>query len=633
MEGYKEVTSAIEGRLFVSTKKHHEASKNNDVYFQSRPQAIPTVDSWLSPFTSRIVLPSNKSKSIDVEDGEQQQPPSQSLSSRVRHHHHHLGRSSSRASGAAVKSRLPKIKDQGAADQLVMTRAPAATAAGFTLSLELAEPILYLEGFDYPHNSEHRSAVLRGVMNLTVLKPTTLNALKLNFRGETETIWPESWRVRKLHKVFREEVVQQTWNFLQTDDAGVMGGADDINNNMTTTSAYRSHARQTNTQRRFEPGQYTFPFERPLESWLPETIDLPLGKVSYTLTALATATTETEGGGVGGGHYSSSANTATLTQLVTLVRIPCVCSLELSEPYEVRGLLHGLHYNFALAAKSCRVGGQLPLTITISSPNDRSWQSINISLVEDVQYQTRNGLAYREQSRTKALLYTNRAKRDPLHQRAFRRISAAGEKMAPSYASSVVIEKEKDADDVLWCRRLSSSPQHLEFVNNNNNNDGRGGAGDIDGGSDGDYQYLHEKTTLKIPSCSKIEADTAYKCLYVRHYLLITIAAHVQVNEHDRKQFQIRIRMPIQILTCKLCDGNATLPEYSESPPGTMTPPPPPPSVVGGSDGGGQEGETTTTTTTTTTTMMMQPPSSPPPPVDLCRCVSASRSSRQSQDG
>lgn len=479
MEGYKEVTSAIEGRLFVSTNKHNEASKNNEDYFQSRPQALPTVDSWLSPFTSRIALPSNKTKSSGAEDGEQQKGGS---SDRARHHHRSPPRS------AAVKSRLPNIKDQ-CADQMI-TRAD-----GFTLSLELAEPILYLEGFDYPHNSEHRSTVLRGVMNLTILKPTTLSALNLNFRGETETIWPEAWRVRKLHKVFREEVVQQKWDFLQTDNS-----VDDI----TTTSANRN-ARQP--IRRFEPGQYTFPFERPLESWLPETIDLPLGKVSYTLTALAaTAAGEGGGGGGGGGHSS----TATLTQLVSLVRIPCICSLELSEPYEVHGLLYGLRYSFSLAAKSCRVGGQLPLTIKISSPNDRSWQSINVSLVEDVQYQTRNRLAYREQSRTKAVLYTNRAKRDPLHQRALRRISAAGEKMAPSYASSVVIEKQDD-DDVLLRRSVS----HHEYVTGGAD----GGAGT---GADMDYQYLHEKALLNLPSCSKIEADTAYKCLYVRHYLLVS---------------------------------------------------------------------------------------------------------------
>jgi len=481
MEGYKEVTSAVEGRLFLSTQKHHEADKNNEVYFQSRPQTLPTADSWLSPFASRIDT-SGKSKSSSLKDGDQNLGDAKTSSHR----------SSPRSAGKG----LPKIKDQGAHQTATHTDA-------FTVTVELAEPILYLEGFDFPHNSAHRSAVLRGTMYLNVLRPTTLSHLALSFLGSHETIWPEAWRVRRLKKLSREEVVHHLWNFLD-DDKSV------------------SDSRATSVQK-FVPGQYSWNFELPLASSLPETIDLPLGKVSYILRASAT-------------EAGQSSNAATFLQKITLLRIPCVCSLELTEPYEVRGLLQGLRYTFSLAAKSCRVGGQLPLTIKLSSPTDRSWQSINVSVVEDIQYRTRDGQAHREQSRVKAVLYTKRAKRDPLHQRAFRRISAAGEKMAPSYASGVVIEKHQP--------RRSGSVSHLE-----------------DAGMDN----LHEKAILSLPSCSTIEADTAYKCLYVRHHLLITIAAYVEVNEHDRKHFQIRIRMPIQIITCKLCDGNATLPEYSEN--------------------------------------------------------------------
>ncbi|KAK7897132.1 hypothetical protein LTR67_005021 [Exophiala xenobiotica] len=482
MEGYKEVTSAVEGRLFLSTQKHHEADKNNEVYFQSRPHTLPTADSWLSPFASRIDT-SGKSKSSSLKDGDQ------SLgTARTKSH-----RSSLRSAGKG----LPKIKDQEA-DQI------ATTSDAFTVTVELAEPILYLEGFDFPHNVAHRSAVIRGSVHLKILRPTTLSHLTLTFLGTHETIWPEAWRVRRLKKVSREEVVHHLWNFLHHDKSV-------------------GDSRATSMQK-FAPGQYSWNFELPLASSLPETIDLPLGKVSYTLRASATEA----------GH---SFNTATFLQNITLLRIPCVCSLELTEPYEVRGLLQGLRYSFSLAAKSCRVGGQLPLTIKLSSPTDRSWQSINVSMVEDIQYRTRDGQAHREQSRVKAVLYTKRAKRDPLHQRALRRISAAGEKMAPAYASGVVIEKHQP--------RRSGSVSHLE---------------------DADMEYLHERAILSLPSCSKIEADTAYKCLYVRHHLLITIAAYVEINEYDRKHFQIRIRMPIQIITCKLCDGNATLPEYSESP-------------------------------------------------------------------
>jgi len=139
MEGYKEVTSAVEGRLFLSTQKHHEADKNNEVYFQSRPHTLPTADSWLSPFASRIDT-SGKSKSSSLKDG------NQSLSDAKRNSH----RSSLRSAGKG----LPKIKDEEA-DQVATTNSDA-----FTVTVELAEPILYLEGFDFPHNVAHGFVVV-----------------------------------------------------------------------------------------------------------------------------------------------------------------------------------------------------------------------------------------------------------------------------------------------------------------------------------------------------------------------------------------------------------------------------------------------------------------------------------------
>lgn len=438
MDGYKEVTSAIEGRLFVSTKKTHEAEKHNEAYFQSRPQTLPTVDSWLSPFASRMDL-SGKSKSISTKEGHE-------LVSAARTHPHRVSvRDRSRG--------LPKLRSQGG-DSVTITSNDT-----FTVALELAEPFLYLEGFEYPHNSAHRSAVLRGFMHLDVSRQVALSELSVTFRGISRTIWPEAWRVRRLKKIYEEDIVHHTWDYLKDP----------------TVDDHRSRATPM-----FEPGQYTYGFELPLESWLPETIDLPMGKVSYTLSASAT-------------EAGRPTNVAKFAQAIPLIRIPCVCSLELTEPYEVHGTLHGLRYNFDLAAKSCRVGGQLPLRIRISSPNDRSWQSINVSLVEDIQYRTRDGVAHREQSRSKVGLYTKRAKRDPLHQRAFRRISAAGEKMATTYAGSVVVEKEQP--------RRSGSVTQLEH---------------------GELDYMDERAILTLPPCSRIEADTAYKCLYVRHYLLVS---------------------------------------------------------------------------------------------------------------
>lgn len=439
MEGYKEVTSAIEGRLFLSTRKSHQAEVGDAAYFQTRPQALPTAESWLSPFASPISLPSKGKPDRAKNEREL-------LSATRKDAHHARFRDSGKA--------LPRINAQEA-DGITSIGSDA-----FTIAFDLAEPELYLEGFDFPHNSEHRSAVLRGVMRLRVMRKMTLGRLSLEFQGVSQTNWPESWRVRRLKKVYEEDIIRHSWDFLKCDIA---------------MATIQSRASQV-----FNPGTYSYNFELPLASSLPESVDLPLGKASYTLTATAA-------------ESGRSANSATFEQPVLLVRIPCLCSLELTEPYEVHGTLHGLMYSFSLAAKSCPVGGQLPLRIKIKSPMDRSWQQITVSIVEDVRYQTRDSLAHREQSRCRAILYTKRAKRDPLHQRAFRRISAAGEKMASSYASATLVEKELP--------RRSGSISHVENSEN---------------------VYLDSSAVLRLPSCSRIQADTAYRCLYVRHYLLVS---------------------------------------------------------------------------------------------------------------
>ena len=438
MEGFKEVTSAIEGRLFLSTRKVNEAEAGNEAYFQARPEVIPTAETWVSPFATPIGLPSKNKPSRTKNEPK--------VANGVKEDSHRLH---FRSSGKD----LPRINAQRA-DCTACTSNDA-----FTVAFDLAEPVLYLEGFDFPHNSEHRSAVLRGVMQLRVVRKTMLSNLSLDFQGVSQTTWPESWRVRHLKKVYEEAIVHHPWNFLNNDTANV--------NN------------QSKAGRAFDPGLYTYNFELPLASSFPETIDLPLGKVYYTLTATAAET-------------SRSSKSATYQQAVILVRIPCVCSLEMTEPYEVHGLLQGLKYRFSLAAKSCPVGGQLPLSIKISSQTDRSWQQITVSLVENVQYQTRACIAHREQSRSKAVLYTKRAKRDPLHHRAFRRISAAGEKMATSYANGTIIEKGVSR------RSRSFSP----FENS-------------------ESSYLEETAVLQLPSCSRMQGDTAYRCLYLRHYLLV----------------------------------------------------------------------------------------------------------------
>jgi len=276
------------------------------------------------------------------------------------------------------------------------------------------------------------------------------------------------------------------------------------------------------TDRNFEPGVYEFPFDLPMPSTYPESIELPLGKTYYSLTASVAQTDSPSR------HISS-------TRTVNLVRIPSAGSLEQIEPYGVHGLQYGLRYHMMLHGKSFRTGAQVPLSIRIEPQADRSWHRLRISLLEEVQYRTRNGLAQREQAGSKAILMEKTAESRNCHLpcSSLKRTSTAGERIAIAHAGSAHIEKPR-----LW-------PAVREE----------------------EFRGLDDKLIFQLPTCSSIHADTTYSCLYVRHLLLITIFASVQLTDNTRRNFELRLNLPIQILTCKANEANTTLPKYSEQPP------------------------------------------------------------------
>ena len=75
--------------------------------------------------------------------------------------------------------------------QSVPEEKPVASAGGVSVSLHLAEPALFLRGFEQAEHAERNTAMLRGTMVLKISKPTKLKAVTLKFRGKATTKWPE----------------------------------------------------------------------------------------------------------------------------------------------------------------------------------------------------------------------------------------------------------------------------------------------------------------------------------------------------------------------------------------------------------------------------------------------------------
>lgn len=85
-----------------------------------------------------------------------------------------------RARSSSVKTNSPFSEEK-----------PIASGNGVYLYISLAEPALYLQGFDHGDSSNRTTAMLRGTFRLKVAKSAKIKSITLNFRGRAETEWPE----------------------------------------------------------------------------------------------------------------------------------------------------------------------------------------------------------------------------------------------------------------------------------------------------------------------------------------------------------------------------------------------------------------------------------------------------------
>ena len=68
---------------------------------------------------------------------------------------------------------------------------PLAAGNGVSISIALAEPALYLQGFDQSDMSSRATTMLRGTFHLKLTKSAKIKSISLQFRGRAETEWPE----------------------------------------------------------------------------------------------------------------------------------------------------------------------------------------------------------------------------------------------------------------------------------------------------------------------------------------------------------------------------------------------------------------------------------------------------------
>jgi arrestin-related trafficking adapter 3/6 len=246
------------------------------------------------------------------------------------------------------------------------------------ISIHLSEPVIYLTGFEPSEYTGRSPAMLRGSLIVKLLKPAKIKTITLGFKGRARTEWPEGIPPEKTEFYEEKELIAHTWPFFNAQFASsetshgtditrinssqrwsvdsvlslvsndppsarlilVRGSNLSLDGNAEAFGIPLRQSRsfpkedktptQTRGYRNFAAGEYmysfslnstnySYNFELPLDSVLPESIECVRGSVRYELEA----TIERAG--------AFKSNIAGKTEVI-LVRNPSEQNVEIYEP-------------------------------------------------------------------------------------------------------------------------------------------------------------------------------------------------------------------------------------------------------------------------------------------------------------
>lgn len=287
--------------------------------------------------------------------------------------------------------------------------------------------------------------MLRGSLLVRCTKQAKLKSISLTFKGKSETDWPEGIPPKRTEFKDSTYIMNHTWSFfnaqfpqaehsygadlvqLQKGPASEVkevsaGGLDVLRRSSSPAKAMNSKdakrlSLQANQSRSFgkgdsipggptvaqrgfkvfHPGDYIYNFELPLDSRLPESINVDLGYVKYELEALV----ERSG--------AFRANLLGAKEL-TMIRAPSEGSLEQTEPIAIsRNWEDQLHYDIVISGKSFPLGSSVPIAFKLTPLAKVQCHRIKVFVTENIQYFTNNKKVHRLEPTRKIQLFEKRA--------------------------------------------------------------------------------------------------------------------------------------------------------------------------------------------------------------------------------
>ncbi|PGH17649.1 hypothetical protein AJ79_01011 [Helicocarpus griseus UAMH5409] len=460
-----------------------------------------------------------------------------------------------------------------------------ATSNGITVSICLAEPVLFLEGFERNDLDARKTSILRGTLRLRLSKSAKIKKVSLNFKGLGQTNWPEGLSHKKSQLHEQHTIMNHTWMLFnaQLPAAEHSHGADHMRlktpavttkelatstiealaksgsstslasmpkeaKRLSLNSSYSrsfgkgetSHGGPSVASRGyklFPPGEYCYNFELPISSRYSESINSIAGWVKYTLTA------SVERAGAFRPNLLGHRE-------VPFIRAPAEGSLEHVEPIAIsRTWEDQLHYDIIISGKSFPLGGQVPIAFKLTPLAKVTCHRIKVFVTENMQVVANNKIDRRLDGNKKVLLFEKRA--ECQSQSAFPgsvcRVTAGG--------------------GVAYDARRAAA-EGIEYVNPRNNNL----LGDLE--TDFEAGPTEMEFNVQLPTCEEMKKkdnsrslhfDTTHESLQINHWIKIVLRLSRPDGDDlsKRRHFEISIDSPFHIMSCLAAQSNLYLPAYS----------------------------------------------------------------------
>ncbi|PFH62296.1 hypothetical protein XA68_14291 [Ophiocordyceps unilateralis] len=486
---------------------------------------------------------------------------------------------------------------------------PVASGSGLSCSILLAEPNIFLSGFDHDHDPQRDSsggtALLRGKLHLSVSKNVKIKAIQLKLLGRARTEWPEGIPPLKQDIVEEESLRTQVLTFFNAMNDGWeteygnqcsyklrAASANSSNTNLAATprSGGLTPAMASNrgltakelkrlslqsvqsrsfgkgdsglaspTQAKgfkvFYPGSYDYSFELPIDHHQLETTKLPFGSVRWELHA----TVDRAGAFKPNLHGMKE---------VSIVRLPDQMSLETTEPISIsRQWEDQLHYDIVISGKSFPIGSKIPIAFKLTPLAKVQVHKLKVYVTETIEYWTNDRRVTRKEPGRKILLLEK----------------AAGKPLDAAWAASDIttirggepsVEERRNARELAQRRRAADAarrhrtPEQLPDPSANL-------LGDLDLGLESMWGSTEIEANVQIPTCEmmaknkhqRLNPDCSWRNVNVYHWIKIVMrisrADPDDPTGHKRRHFEISIDSPFTVLNCRATQANTNLPAYS----------------------------------------------------------------------